>query len=470
MLLLAFGAGWLISTGFWRRGAKKPAVSAPAAAKPAVAADAGPRRVHLLEPCDNRIGPGAPVKPPCESIGHHASPVTFSWEPLVEGAEYEFLLGKTVCSSPVYIAGAVHREKTSATTLTVPLAQTPADEMYSLHIYARKEGWELGRLWMGGDWNYNFRVAGPDGRFTPDSVCYDKHYRWHEKDQARRESHYETPKPLHTEVLPPPPAGSAPAVSSDWQAGATPPLFAAIGRSDEEALRQALSNGADPSAPWKGKLPLHEALDNFHGRRSIPLLLLEKGAPMDLLAAASVGSDEQLKTLIASGADLNARTPMKKSALHLAVHYGRPGAIQLLLTAGADLNPLDFANKTPLAWSMQGDPATALPLIEGGADVNHLDRLHQSPLYYAASYGNTQLAVLLIAKGAKVNEPGQQGFTALHMAAQYGRMDMVRLLVENGADVNARDIHGETALDRMRNRGEKNVAEIEGYLRGRGAK
>jgi hypothetical protein len=91
--------------------------------------------------------------------------------------------------------------------------------------------------------------------------------------------------------------------------------------------------------------------------------------------------------------DLGSRNKQGKTALHLAVKYGKAYAVQMLL--------------------------------EKGAVVNVLTNYHKTPLHYAAQSGNFKIVTLLIKKAASVNALADDYLTPLHYAAQSGNFEIV---------------------------------------------
>lgn len=131
--------------------------------------------------------------------------------------------------------------------------------------------------------------------------------------------------------------------------------------------------------------------------------------------ATDSGNTEQLESLLAKGADVNARNAMNQTALHLAVQGGKKDVVEALISKDADVNTKDKDGKTPL----------------------HL----------TAQRGHKEMVELLISKDADVNGRDGDGMTLLHLAAQRGHKDVVDLLINKGADINAKNDSGETPLD-----------------------
>ncbi len=216
-----------------------------------------------------------------------------------------------------------------------------------------------------------------------------------------------------------------------------------------------------------------------------------------LMYAASVGSLDAMKLLIAHKADVNAKnafdvTPLIFCATELA-------KVRLLTEKGADVNAHSKQGMTPLlvaAGSSGGsdivkylldkgadikarnggggnalllaadanDTATALLLIGKGADVNATDMSGpgagaETPLFNAAGNGNVPLMKALLAKHAEVNfvsvaessrvknGPIALGLlTPLHAAVTSGNAEAVKLLLDAGAKVDVQDVRGMTPL------------------------
>ncbi|KAK5999158.1 Vegetative incompatibility HET-E-1-like protein [Cladobotryum mycophilum] len=71
-----------------------------------------------------------------------------------------------------------------------------------------------------------------------------------------------------------------------------------------------------------------------------------------------------------------------------------------------------------------------------------------APIYYAASFGLTDVVRILISEGVNLDAPGGRfNGTALHAAAYRCHYDIVKLLLEAGADPNVEDITGYTPLE-----------------------
>lgn len=233
---------------------------------------------------------------------------------------------------------------------------------------------------------------------------------------------------------------------------ATVQLVAAVKRGDVATVGALL--GQDPTllAARDGTKPLLQvaALHGFSGRTSAhkPLvdLLLARGAPYDLFAAAYLADAERAATLLAGAPDLvDERDPEGLTPLHHAADRGASGVARLLLDHGADANAADAHGQTPLHRAGHAGPWKPAPahdlvqlLIERGATLG---------VFLAAALGDVnRLRALLEHDPQLVHATDTEGRNPLYHAAHNLHLDAVALLLAGGADVNRRDQDGQTAL------------------------
>ncbi len=183
--------------------------------------------------------------------------------------------------------------------------------------------------------------------------------------------------------------------------------------------------------------------------------------PTPLHRAAEEGDIEQVQSLLASGADVNARTTGDWTPLHFAVGKGHGEIVALLLHHGAALNARDTGGNTPLdvaIWSEHPDLAERL--IAEGAEVKTENDLGETPLHEAADAGYDDIVELLITRGADVKAANAWNGTPLNCAASGGHLQVARLLVEAGADVHTTCIDHKTPLHYAVESGHADVAEF----------
>jgi ankyrin repeat protein len=157
-----------------------------------------------------------------------------------------------------------------------------------------------------------------------------------------------------------------------------------------------------------------------------------------------------LRRLIARGAPLDEQLDVQgykgQTPLHLAVVYGGPEVVELLLEAGVTPDIRDRDGRTPLFYA-RGEVAVDL-LIRHGANVNARDKSGHTALTEAvglgADWGWKWRA--LLAAGADPNLC-YEGLTPLIIASMEDKSEAARALIKHGAAVNYRDPgNGKTCL------------------------
>lgn len=175
--------------------------------------------------------------------------------------------------------------------------------------------------------------------------------------------------------------------------------------------------------------PIMNAL--YHRQTDVVNELLASGVELNVYEAAATGQSERLRDLIAADPSLvNSHAPDGFTPLGLAVFFGRPETVSVLLEAGADVN---LASR---------------------------ESMKVTPLASASAAGQLEIARALIAHGANVNARASGDFTALHESAASGRIEFAKLLLDNGADVNAQTSEGKTPLDYARDHNRDEMVEL----------
>lgn len=184
-----------------------------------------------------------------------------------------------------------------------------------------------------------------------------------------------------------------------------------------------------------------------------------------LIGAVQSGDAKMIRELLESGADPNARDEYDLSALTWSAMKSQLKAAEILLEAGAKVNPRPSQIAPagfPLARAAGvGDLRIVKLLLDEGAEVNKRDKEGTTPLFKAVHYtNNRELILTLLKAGADLHASDNEGRTALMQAAGAGRAENVRLLLSEGADVNAQSVRGQTALMYAANWGHLETARL----------
>ena len=122
--------------------------------------------------------------------------------------------------------------------------------------------------------------------------------------------------------------------------------------------------------------------------------------------------------------------------------------VRSIVESGADVNAFGSDGTPALHWFIRVDDVeTARFLVDAGADATLPNRYGVTPLYLAAANGNSEIIRILLDAGADPNEVDPTGETVLMAAVRVGKPGAVRLLLDRGASVDTRDPNYEqTAL------------------------
>jgi ankyrin repeat protein len=170
-----------------------------------------------------------------------------------------------------------------------------------------------------------------------------------------------------------------------------------------------------------------------------------------LIDAIKSGNLAEVKNLIQSGVEFdtlqfkieyNSYTVLTWAAANDHIEI-----VELLLEKGANVNQARQDGKTALMLAILFGKIQIIELLlEKGANVNQADQYGDTALIEAAANGNIEIVKLLLEKGAKVNKANKDGETALMLAILFGKIQIIELLLEKGANVNQADQDGKTAL------------------------
>nr|XP_033773585.1 protein phosphatase 1 regulatory subunit 12B isoform X6 [Geotrypetes seraphini] len=256
-----------------------------------------------------------------------------------------------------------------------------------------------------------------------------------------------------------------------------------LGTSRAEAAR---FRRAEQLRRWQGSETELIVVSSPSLRQKRSRVRFEDGAVF--LAACSSGDTEEVKKLLAQGADINTVNVDGLTSLHQACIDENLDVVKFLLQYGADVNQQDNEGWTPLhAVASCGYLNIAEYLISHGANVASVNCEGEVPLDLTEEASMKDLLLDQIKKQGidlelsrkeeenrmlqdarqwlnrgKIEDikHSRSGASALHVAASKGYLEVMRLLVQAGFNLNVQDIDSWTPLHAAAHWGVKDACTI----------
>ena len=170
-------------------------------------------------------------------------------------------------------------------------------------------------------------------------------------------------------------------------------------------------------------------------------------ASRSLVETVRAGDLSQVSRLVSGPGQEEDQQEIVGAAL-VAAREGFPDSLKILLGTGKVEADLTDDNGWTLlrtsSWSGQTDCVQLL--LSAGAEVNRQDRDRRTALRAACWAGHLDCVKELLEAGAEINQMDSEGRTALIAACYMGHLDCVRELIIWGADIEVQDQDGRTAL------------------------
>ncbi|KAM7050376.1 protein phosphatase 1 regulatory subunit 12B isoform 4-T4 [Molossus nigricans] len=238
---------------------------------------------------------------------------------------------------------------------------------------------------------------------------------------------------------------------------------------------------------WRGSQTEQEPAERQpRTRRGGPRVRFEDGAVF--LAACSSGDTDEVKRLLARGADINTANVDGLTALHQACIDENFEMVKFLVENRADVNQQDNEGWTPLhAAASCGHLNIAEYFLSHGASVSIVNSEGEVPSDLAEEPAMKDLLLEQVKKqgvdleqvrkeeeqqmlqdsrqwlnSGKIEDTRQarSGATALHVAAAKGYSEVLRLLIQAGYDLDVQDHDGWTPLHAAAHWGVKEACSI----------
>ncbi len=215
---------------------------------------------------------------------------------------------------------------------------------------------------------------------------------------------------------------------------------------------------AVPLSPLNSGSSAHKANGNARAVAAVKQKEQENAA---LIKAAQEGDAENIRRLIAEGADVNATSGGLWTPLLIASLGGDAEMVSYLFDNGASVDAQNGKGCTALmVATIEGHREVVRALIEHGADVNARNQNGWTALRFAVSMDETEILRALLDAGAYVNATDNEGETPLMQAARENIEASLRVLLDSGADPCVKDKKGQTALSLARRDGHSKIVRL----------
>ncbi|KAJ4267328.1 hypothetical protein NW762_003432 [Fusarium torreyae] len=161
------------------------------------------------------------------------------------------------------------------------------------------------------------------------------------------------------------------------------------------------------------------------------------------------------------------KTPKWRTPLHNASELRRTHVVKSLLDKGADVNARSFHKLTALMFAAEAeDPEIVRMLVRKGADVNAQSNEKtnaRSALHVAAQIESPEILLILLRSGADTKLVTAAGNTPLHLAVKAGCASTAALLLFHGASPKTTNAEGATPrglIDNLRQGDRKRLSHV----------
>ncbi len=229
----------------------------------------------------------------------------------------------------------------------------------------------------------------------------------------------------------------------------------AVDKSGATALHHAILSNQIPAVEWlletyppsemiRHRSSIMSRMDAANWGRSHRTLreVPDMTGLMPLHIAVEHDMGGMVETLLAAGANMEAKNNQGRTPLIHAIIASRHDSFDTLLRSGARIDHTDAMGMSPLHWAARlGQVAMVKTLVEKGAGRLDHDNTGHEPIHQAASGGHILAVEALLTEGSDLERPtksgeNKSGESLLHVASLHNHLDLARYLLGNGVQVN----------------------------------
>lgn len=187
----------------------------------------------------------------------------------------------------------------------------------------------------------------------------------------------------------------------------------------------------------------------------------------EFLLAAEQGNANALQACLDKGVDINATNRQKRTAVIIASLHKYYSCVELLISAGADIDKQDQTCFNPFLISCLTNDVTLLRIVlPANPDLDRLTRFGGVGITPASEKGHVDIVrELLTHTDINVNHTNFVGWTPLLEAIVLNdggakQQEIVKLLLDHGANPHMTDKYGKSPLELAREKGYHPIAEL----------
>jgi ankyrin repeat protein len=194
---------------------------------------------------------------------------------------------------------------------------------------------------------------------------------------------------------------------------------------------QSHGNSVSHLSVIEGQIDLLKWLKKMFGSNILTTLNWAGETPF--LVAVSQGKLEIVQWMYDEGISIEDRTPLGRSAVHLAAAAGHLGILNWLVMHGASVHERTYLGYTVACMAAKAGHVPVLAwLAEQGASLTQIVHDGSCPILQAIFFGHLRVLRWMHRNGFSLSQRFAGGMTLVHFAARSGHLHILRWLASQG--------------------------------------